>query len=87
MKAFHCFEPKERQIHLVPLMLFGDSTLKYGRSEIWLHGSLMLQYIFGYEDPYKITKSLLSLDQRELLGICELMVLTITFLVPNCHLP
>lgn len=77
MKSFHCYEPKERQIHLVPLMLFGDTTVKqsyghgYVRSEIWLHGSLMLQYIFGFEDPYRVTKSLLSLEQKELLGICN----------------
>ncbi|RWS16948.1 nucleolar protein 9-like protein [Dinothrombium tinctorium] len=70
MKAFHCYEPKDRQIHLVPLMLFGEKT-GYPKNEIWLHGSLMLQYIFGYEDPYKVTKSLLSLEPKELVFICN----------------
>ena len=70
MKAFHCFEPKERQIHLVPLMLFPESSNKY-RKEIWLHGSLMLQYIFGYEETYKISKSLISLEPRELSQVCN----------------
>ncbi|RWS29127.1 nucleolar protein 9-like protein [Leptotrombidium deliense] len=71
MRAFHCHDPKDRQIHLVPLMLFGENTGKYPKSEVWLHGSLMLQYIFGYEDPYKVTKSLLSLEPKELVFICN----------------
>jgi len=73
MKSFHCNEPKEKQISLVPLMLFGESNNKhsYDKNDIWLHGSLMLQYIFGFEDPYKVTKSLLSLDPREIVSVAN----------------
>ena len=74
MKSYECFEPKERQIELVPLMLFGEQSHKqmnhnYGKVDIWLHGSLMLQYIFGFDDPYKVTKSLLSLEPKEIINI------------------
>ncbi|CAG2107559.1 unnamed protein product [Medioppia subpectinata] len=86
MKSFHCFEPKDRQIQLVPLMLFGDQEPSNGRTggreqpygaygnnkvDIWLHGSLMLQYIFGFDDPYKVTKSLLSLEPKEVVSIAN----------------
>ncbi|XP_053202321.1 uncharacterized protein LOC128387170 [Panonychus citri] len=63
MRAFNC---EDKQDLLVPLMLFGDS--KHRRS-LWLHGSLMLQYIFRYEDPYKVSKSLLSLEPQRLFDI------------------
>jgi len=53
-------------------MLFGENQVKsYGRTDIWLHGSLMLQYIFCFEDMLKVTRSLLSLEQRELVQICN----------------
>jgi nucleolar protein 9 len=77
MKSYHCFEPKERQIQLVPLMLFSEQNPRHshssyhGKVDIWLHGSLMLQYIFGFEDPYKVTKSLLSLEQKEIVTIAN----------------
>jgi len=71
MKAFHCLDPKERQIHLVPMMLFPEPPSSKYHEEIWLHGSLMLQYIFGYEETYKISKSLLSLEPRELSQVCN----------------
>lgn len=83
MKSFHCYEPKEMQVQLVPLMLFGESNLnarhtnsssshyRNDKVEIWLHGSLMLQYIFGFEDPYKVTKSLLSLEPKEIVNIAN----------------
>jgi hypothetical protein len=85
MKSYHCFEPKERQIQLVPLMLFGEQTgtgrpggqqqqHSYGahqKQDIWLHGSLMLQYIFGFDDPYKVTKSLLALEPREIVSVAN----------------
>ena len=81
MKAFHCFEPKEKQVQLIPLMLFSDNTMltqnqtnnlkpnNKNSGQIWLHGSLMLQYMFQYADPYRLTKSLLSLESRELVCI------------------
>jgi nucleolar protein 9 len=31
----------------------------------------MLQYIFGFEDPYKVTKSLLSLEPKEIVSIAN----------------
>ena len=81
MKAFYCLEPKEKQIQLVPLMLFSDNTiitptpnpnsLKEDKhsAQIWLHGSLMLQYMFQYKETYRLWKSLLSIDTRELVGV------------------
>jgi len=78
MKSYHCFEPKERQIQLVPLMLFSEQpgmkhnyNYGHGKVDIWLHGSLMLQYIFGFEDPYKVTKSLLALEPKEIVSIAN----------------
>lgn len=76
MKSYHCFEPKERQIQLVPLMLFSEQSQKqlshgFGKVDIWLHGSLMLQYIYGFEDPYKVTKSLLLLEPKEIVSIAN----------------
>lgn len=56
-------------------MLFGDQTHRhvnqYGKVDIWLHGSLMLQYIFGFDDPYKVTKSLLALEPKEIVHIAN----------------
>ena len=85
MKSFRCYEPKEKQVQLVPLMLFSDNNTIITPSQnnpkhnnhskqsgqISLHGSLMLQYMFQYQDPYKLYKSLLSLDTRDLVGICN----------------
>jgi len=89
MKSFRCYEPKEKQVQLVPLMLFNDNTIASQNhhsnhsssktnhhhskqsNQISLHGSLMLQYMFQYEEPYKLCKSLLSLDSRDLVGICN----------------
>ncbi|XP_015790581.1 nucleolar protein 9-like isoform X1 [Tetranychus urticae] len=63
--AFNC---EARQIHLVPAMLFGE--LKHRRS-LWLHGSLMLQYIFRFEDPCRVSRSLISLEPHRLVEICS----------------
>ncbi|XP_054164487.1 nucleolar protein 9-like [Oppia nitens] len=77
MKSYNCFEPKERQIQLVPVMLFSEqqssssSRQPYGKVDIWLHGSLMLQYIFGFDDPYKVTRSLLALEPKEIVWIAN----------------
>lgn len=74
MKSFNCLEPKEKQIQLVPLMLFSDNTMitpnkdDKNSGQIWLHGSLMLQYMFQYKDPSKLCKSLLSMEPRELVS-------------------
>jgi len=76
MRAFNCFEPKERQLALVSLMLFGDEPPLFHRRRkdpqiIWLHGSLMLQYIFRYKEPELVSNSLLSLSARRLVNICN----------------
>lgn len=76
MKAFNCHKPKERQIYLVRLMLFGDNLTSQNKKlrnsqAIWLHGSLMLQYMFRFHQPYKLSKCLLALDSRKLVAICN----------------
>lgn len=69
---------------LVPLMLFNDNTMitpnqsnskprninSKQSNQISLHGSLMFQYMIQYKDTHKLSKSLLSLETRELVNIC-----------------
>lgn len=65
MNAYYLDEPKKR-LHLVPLMLFANLTKSQERGkEVWLHGSLMLQYIFRYKNTYDVSKSFLALDSDE----------------------
>lgn len=59
MKAFHCYEPKEKQLQLIPLMLYSENTMitnnqksqqpnsnNSKNGQCWLHASLILQYMF-----------------------------------------
>lgn len=65
MNAYYLTEPKKK-LHLVPLMLFTNLTKgKEKGKEVWLHGSLMLQYIFRYKNTYEVSKSFLVLDPEE----------------------
>jgi len=65
MSAYYLTEPRKKQ-YLVPLMLFTDPAKgKEKGSEVWLHGSLMLQYIFRYKNTYDVSKSFLVLDREE----------------------
>lgn len=67
MNAYFLFETRKK-LHLVPLMLFTNLTKgkeKEKGKEVWLHGSLMLQYIFRYKNTYDVSKSFLVLDPEE----------------------
>lgn len=65
MQAYYLTEPKRKQ-YLVPLMLFTDPSKGKDRgTDVWLHGSLMLQYIFRYKNTYEVSKSFLVLDRDE----------------------
>lgn len=65
MSAYYLTEPKRKQ-YLVPLMLFTDPAKGKDKStDVWLHGSLMLQYIFRYKNTYDVSKSFLVLDRDE----------------------
>ena len=39
--------------------------------QIWLHGSLMLQYMMAFADPHKVCKSLLSLSTDDIIKIAK----------------
>ncbi|KAI2808765.1 Nucleolar protein 9 [Blomia tropicalis] len=75
LKAFDCYEPKEKQLDLVPSMLFIEMKDRFSHGvpkiQIWLHGSLMLQYMMAYSDPYKVSKSLLSLSTDDIIRIAK----------------
>lgn len=100
MKAYNIYEPKEKQLDLVPSLLFietkfpqfpgprqqfnsgpnyrnnynnGDSQggSSSSRLQIWLHGSLMLQYTMSFEDTHKVCKSLMSLSTEEIVKIAK----------------
>lgn len=65
MSAYYLTEPRKKQ-YLVPLMLFTDPSKGKEKSmDVWLHGSLMLQYIFRYKNTYDVSKSFLVLDRDE----------------------
>lgn len=65
MNAYYLTETRKK-LHLVPLMLFTNLTKgKEKGNEVWLHGSLMLQYIFRYKNTYDVSKSFLVLDSEE----------------------
>lgn len=65
MSAYYVTDPKKKQF-LVPLMLFTDPAKgKEKGHDVWLHGSLMLQYIFRYKNTYDVSKSFLVLDRDE----------------------
>lgn len=65
MSAYYLAEPRRKQ-YLVPLMLFTDPAKRGEKStDVWLHGSLMLQYIFRYKNTYDVSKSFLVLDRDE----------------------
>lgn len=65
MSAYYLTEPRKKQ-YLVPLMLFTDPSRPRERStSVWLHGSLMLQYIFRYKNTYEVSKSFLILDRDD----------------------
>ena len=51
----------------------GDKFNKFNNSriQIWLHGSLMLQYMMTFDDPYKVSKSLLSLSTEDVIKIAK----------------
>lgn len=64
MDAYYLTGSKKQ--YLVPLMLFTDPSKGKDRSrDVWLHGSLMLQYIFRYRNTYEVSKSFLVLDREE----------------------
>lgn len=92
MKAYDCYEPKGKQLDLIPSLLFVEVPVnmnnggRFGpgngsnyssgsgggggsKIQIWLHGSLMLQYMLAFDDPHKVTKSLLSLSTDEIVKI------------------
>lgn len=71
MKAYNCYEPKEKQLDLVPSMLFADLKPRNSKFFIWLQGSLILQCMFTYLDPYKVSKSFLSLSTDDIVRICK----------------
>lgn len=67
MSAYYLTEPSKKKL-LVPLMLFSDlakNKERSGNKDVWLHGSLMLQYIFRYKNTYDVSKSFLMLDTDE----------------------
>lgn len=65
MTAYYLTDPKKKP-HLVPLMLFTNLTKGKERGkDVWLHGSLMLQYIFRYKNTYDVSKSFLVLNSDE----------------------
>lgn len=69
MAAYYIDDPKKKQ-YLVPLMLFTDPSKGKDKSrDVWLHGSLMLQYIFRYKNTYDVSKSFLVLDLDESLRV------------------
>lgn len=110
-KAYHCYEPKEKQLDLVPSMLFiemkfppprqhfnggpnyrNNNSYHYNNNsnnnssnnnssfgdngnasklQIWLHGSLMLQYTMSFADTNKVCKSLMSLSTDDLVKIAK----------------
>lgn len=69
MSAYNLDDVKKKRF-LVPLMLFTDQTKgpKQG-TDVWLHGSLMLQYIFRYKNTYDVSTSFLVLDKNESLKV------------------
>lgn len=68
MSAYYLSGPKKQ--YLVPLMLFTDPSKGKDRSrDVWLHGSLMLQYIFRYRNTYDVSKSFLVLDRDESIAV------------------
>lgn len=76
MDAYHINdrERRDKRLHLVPLMLFTDPVRHEARNDrreadVWLHGSLMLQYIFRFKNTYEISKSFLLLERNELLRV------------------
>ncbi|XP_075585779.1 LOW QUALITY PROTEIN: uncharacterized protein LOC124495280 [Dermatophagoides farinae] len=81
MKAFDSYEPKDKQLNVVPQMLFYEPSPNSDRrdshsrrnfaNQIWLYGSLMLQHMFTYKDPYKLSKSLLSMSIDNLMRTCQ----------------
>lgn len=104
MKAYNIYDPKEKQLDLVPSMLFietkfpqfpvprqqfnggpnyrnnnynnngdsgGQGTSSSSRLQIWLHGSLMLQYTMSFVDTHKVCKSLMSLSTEDLVKIAK----------------
>nr|XP_027204483.1 nucleolar protein 9-like isoform X1 [Dermatophagoides pteronyssinus] len=81
MKAFDSYEPKDKQLNVVPQMLFYEPSPNTDRrdshsrrnfaTQIWLYGSLMLQHMFTYKDPYKLSKSLLSMSIDNLMRTCQ----------------
>lgn len=65
MNAYYLTDSRKK-LHLVSLMLFTNLTKgKEKGHEVWLHGSLMLQYIFRYKNTYDVSKSFLILDPEE----------------------
>lgn len=65
MSAYYLTEPRKKY-QLVPMMLFKDPSQSEKKSpDVWLHGSLMLQYIFRYKNTYDVSKSFLVLDRKE----------------------
>lgn len=68
MDAYYITEENRRKGTLVPFMLFTDPAKPKTHDKsnsVWLHGSLMLQYIFRYKNTYEISKSFLVLDRNE----------------------
>lgn len=70
MAAYNCTEPKKKHL-LVPLMLFTDPVKRDREkgTDVWLHGSLMLQYIFRYKNTYDVSKSFLVLDKDDAIAV------------------
>lgn len=69
MEAYYLADKNKRQL-LVPLMLFTDPVKNRDRShDVWLHGSLMLQYIFRYKNTYDVSKSFLVLDRDQMITV------------------
>lgn len=72
MKAFDVKD----SLDLVPHMLFFEKKFNKPRKNnyvniVWLYGSLMLQQLFKFNHTYKISKSLLSLSNNDLIRVCH----------------
>lgn len=82
MRAFSCADPKERQLDLVPRLLFcggktrtahnwpSDSTSDdESKEQVWLHGSLMLQQTLTYTSTRAVSRSLVNLPPAALVRV------------------
>lgn len=70
LKAFECYESKSKQLEIVPQILYYEKKYQKPHGLVWLYGSLILQHMFGYQDTYKISKSLAAMPSSELKRVC-----------------